>query len=289
MKILVTGATGYIGSALLKKLKGDIRILTRQDIRSSGIEVVRGDITDIVSVRKAVDGVDLVYHNAALVEHFVPYEELYKVNVIGTRNIVEAAIKEGVKKIVYTSTVAVTDKVKDDYCRSKAEAEKLVEKYWKRIEIPVVRPAPVYDSVRLEPLKKHKIPMVKLNLMLHLAYKGSVVEALVNAGKKGSSEVYTVADKSPVKLSALYETICRARGYRPFYLPAASMKIGYGLSWLAEKTAAAVGKPYPLYKVMKTMVGQDRVYDIAPAVKGLGYKPVDTLEMFGKILEKPDI
>jgi len=287
MKILVTGATGYLGSELIKHLKGDIRILTRRkDVKIKNCEIFRGDITNLHDVKNAVKDVDIIYHNAALVDHFAPYETLYKINVLGTKNIMDAALKEGVKKIVYTSTVAVTDKIKDNYCLTKQMAEQLVKSYWKEIAVSIIRPAPIYDEKRIEFLKKIRIPMIKENLTLHLVYKKSVIEAIINAGKRGKPRVYTIADKGPVKLFQLYDIICKARNYRSIFIPKFTLTMAYGIAKTIETCSKTIGMPYPLYTVMKTMIGQDRIYDPLPAVKELKYRPVNTLNMFYQMLRK---
>jgi len=109
---LVTGATGHIGYALLKELvdSGEkVRILIRKDSKQfDGIECekVYGDVTDLDALLKAFEGVDVVYHLAGMIEikagNDVP---VWRVNVDGTKNVVEACKKCGVKRLVYASSV----------------------------------------------------------------------------------------------------------------------------------------------------------------------------------------
>lgn len=114
-KILVTGATGCVGSNLVKELLRlgySVRALHRQnsDVRNlAHLEVERfiGDIRDADSVRKAVQGCDTVFHTAAMVSFWKPrYSEQHEVNVAGTRNVVEACFAEGVDRLVHTSSIA---------------------------------------------------------------------------------------------------------------------------------------------------------------------------------------
>jgi len=149
----VTGATGCIGAnlarALQKTAQGamSIRVLARASsnllpLKDLDIEVFEGDICDYASVRRAMEGVDRVFHVAGFV-NLGPFEtkKLFAVNVGGTVNICRAAIDAGVKRIVHTSTVSTiglgskdrpadeftwmdSGKLKVPYFMSKMQAEK---------------------------------------------------------------------------------------------------------------------------------------------------------------------
>jgi dihydroflavonol-4-reductase len=118
MKILVTGGTGYLGVALLKLLhqlyprECTLYALVRKDspkARLAGlpIEFVTGDILHAPSLWKATKGIDVVFHVAGLVSFEQRrYRQLYKTNVVGTRNVVDACLKNGVKRLIYTSSTA---------------------------------------------------------------------------------------------------------------------------------------------------------------------------------------
>ena len=112
--ILVTGGAGHLGNVLVRALieKGEkvrVLVLPGEDVSSlEGLdfETVEGNILDPVQLRKAVEGVDLVYHMAALVAITSDkYELMYKVNVEGTRNVIEACREMGVRRLVYTSSI----------------------------------------------------------------------------------------------------------------------------------------------------------------------------------------
>lgn len=109
---VITGATGHIGYALLKQLTDageKVRILIRKDTKIfDGIECekVYGDVTDPASLEKAFDGADVVYHLAGLIEINVGNEaKVWQVNYGGTKNVVEACLKCGVRRLVYASSV----------------------------------------------------------------------------------------------------------------------------------------------------------------------------------------
>ncbi|MEX2191645.1 MAG: SDR family oxidoreductase, partial [Bacteroidota bacterium] len=113
--VLVTGATGFLGSNLAAALLTQgyrVRILRRttSDLRAlSGIEVEHhlGDVRDKESLRKAIRGCDTVFHAAALVSYWRKQRaELYDINIRGTANIVDVCLELGVEKLVHTSSVA---------------------------------------------------------------------------------------------------------------------------------------------------------------------------------------
>lgn len=115
MKVLVTGATGFIGFHVTRFLleKGlQVRALVRQEtnscISSLDVETACGDVRDFDAVMKALRGCTHAYHVAADYRLWVPDpKSMYETNVKGTRNVMEAALRLGVERIVYTSTVGV--------------------------------------------------------------------------------------------------------------------------------------------------------------------------------------
>jgi dihydroflavonol-4-reductase len=122
MRAFVTGATGFIGShvaELLYSLGADLRLLVRKDSRLENIahvvaERVPGDLRDPESLRRGMRGCDVVYHVAADYRLWTRNpEEMYEVNVEGTRSIIQAAAEVNVRRVVYTSSVATMGFVGD--------------------------------------------------------------------------------------------------------------------------------------------------------------------------------
>ena len=152
MKCFVTGATGFLGSHVARRLLAggaELRLLLRRSSRTCNIaglpaEHVIGDLRDLESLRRGVSGCEFVFHVAADYRLWSPNrQELYDSNVEGTRNVLAAARDSGVRRVIYTSSVAtmgfgnngrLTDEnspvrvsnMIGDYKRSKFLAEQLV-------------------------------------------------------------------------------------------------------------------------------------------------------------------
>ncbi|GAA3914168.1 NAD-dependent epimerase/dehydratase family protein [Chitinophaga oryziterrae] len=151
--ILVTGGTGFLGSNLLRKLVDvgePVRALYRtkipyqlKDIEDK-IEWVTGDILDVCTLEDVMEGVDKVYHCAAVVSfHPKNHREMMKVNVEGTANVVNLAIDAGVKKLVHVSSVAALGRAKangvideeNEWQESKNNSQYAVSKYLAEMEV----------------------------------------------------------------------------------------------------------------------------------------------------------
>lgn len=115
--VLVTGASGFLGGELVKQLVANgesVRILVRptSDINHftpilDKIEIVQGDILDIPSLETALEGIDKIYHSAAVIGYDSSYHDaMYKTNIEGTANVVNVALTNGIKKLLHVSSIA---------------------------------------------------------------------------------------------------------------------------------------------------------------------------------------
>jgi len=285
--ILVTGATGGLGRNLVKALAADgnrIRVYVRdatkaQQILRGNIEIVEGELGDENSLKKAMNGVNLVYHCAGNTSITAPYQIMHRDNVIGTENVIEAASG---RKVVHVSSVAVYSKylknpISEDnpcsppesytYGRTKAEADKLALK----MGAVVIRPTYFYGADLPRGLF-NLIGMVEKGLMpivgkgwnrLHYTHVSDVVHGLIRAGEKGKAgEAYNISGPEYVSQEEFLKIIAK-------YLKVKPPKLHVPL-FAARAVASFI---IPGYMESSATIASDRVYDITKAQKELGYKP----------------
>ena len=125
LSIALTGATGYIGSQvlleLLKRFKGelDCRVLVRGSsnyawLEALPVQVIAADVLEPIALHEALRGVDTLFHCAGLVSWTRRFRsQLYEVNVVGTRNVLHAALYNGVRRVVMTSSIAAVGMSED--------------------------------------------------------------------------------------------------------------------------------------------------------------------------------
>ena len=148
MNVLITGGSGFLGwvtARVLRQAGYDVTILCRGDygfLADEGFAVIRGDICDRTFLLKAFNGFDEVHHIASLTGISTVKFPFYRINVDGTRNVIDACVKNNVKKLIYTSSPSVVydgtskemadesapypERFLNPYSETKAEAEKMV-------------------------------------------------------------------------------------------------------------------------------------------------------------------
>ena len=167
MKAFVTGATGFIGSNVVRALlKRGVEVCAlvrrganRNNLVGLDVELVEGDLLDFDSLKRGMDGCEQVYHVGALYSFWVrPRRLIYDVNVEGTRNVLQAAMDERVERVVYTSSVAALGLREDgqpadettpvgfsniigDYKKSKYLAEQVALEFDRDLPVVIVNPS----------------------------------------------------------------------------------------------------------------------------------------------------
>ncbi len=190
MRVLLTGATGFVGGAVLRALVRagrDVRVLVRPEadrsnLRDISVEVYHGDVRDRDTVIRATAGCQQVYHVAALYKLWVRRKaEIYTCNVTGTENILAAAREQNVEKVIYTSSVAALGIPRDGtpgtettpvllsdmighYKRSKFLAEQVVLRYAQEgLPVVIVNPSTPVGAADLKPTPTGKMIVDFLN------------------------------------------------------------------------------------------------------------------------------
>ena len=133
--ILITGASGFLGSELVKQLIANgesVRIIVRpssdiSDLASikDKIEIMEGDILDVPSLEIAMDGIEKIYHSAAVIGYDDSfYDSMYKCNIEGTANVVNVALTKGIKKLLHVSSIAAIGGKPNDLISEETKWEK---------------------------------------------------------------------------------------------------------------------------------------------------------------------
>jgi nucleoside-diphosphate-sugar epimerase len=236
MKILVTGATGKVGSRFVSRIlaKGyDVRILVRDAVKASqlaerGASVVVGDLNNTEALSAAVKGIDAVIHIAAFFRSFTDNESIINTNHAGTVALANASIAAGVKRFIFTSTSNVYGSdyqrpAKEDdivnvndpraYSSSKIAAENELISLQKStgFDIRILRLAFVYGDK--DPHIAEIIPVLKkfkrhsgsrMHMVHHLDVAQALTLLLHTDGLDG--EIFNVADDAPISLYELVDS-----------------------------------------------------------------------------------
>ena len=184
MKTFVTGSTGFIGASIVRELLRDgreVRVLVRPgsdtaNLAGLDVEIHRGDLRDSASLASGLKGCDVLYHAAADYRLWTRTpEEMYRINVDGTVAILDAALKNGLSKVVYTSSVGTLGNPGDgtpgdeetpvsladmvgDYKKSKFLAEREAEKFIaKGLPLVIVNPSTPVGPLDIKPTPTGKI------------------------------------------------------------------------------------------------------------------------------------
>jgi len=251
MKTLITGANGFVGSAVLRHLLDEgheVRAMVRpgsnrQNLADLAVELVEGDLTDSASLRKAVTTCDYLFHVAADYRLWTPKPELmYRTNVDGTRLLMQHAGDAGVKKIIYTSSVATlginpdrtpanedTPVTLDDmighYKRSKFLAEKAVHKLVDSQHLPVtmVHPSTPIGPRDIKPTPTGRIIVdclsgripAYVDTGLNIAHVDDVARGHLLALEKGEIGERYILGGEDMSLQAILELICEIGKRKP--------------------------------------------------------------------------
>lgn len=304
MKILVTGATGFIGNALVQKLlkqKNKIRVLVRdQKFKTNSVEIILGDVTNPESCGRACEGIDIVFHCAGVLGGWgIANQKFWDVNVSGTKNMLDAASQTGVKRFVHVSSCGIFGPLKDGevadetnsynptniYEKTKIEGEKLVLLYAKKLPVTIVRPEFVYG-----PGDRHLLPLFKTinekrfvlfnngKSTVHPTYIDDAVNAMLLAASnpKAGGHGFNIAGPKQVSVKEFISTMSGALG-----VTSPSLSIPTPIPEITgiffDHTIGLFTKP-PLTLSQVRYLTENRAFSFEKAKKILGYRPKTTLK-----------
>jgi len=308
--VLITGATGFAGGHLCRRLRArgdELRALARptsntSELEALGVEVAIADVTDARAVAKVLEGVDTVYHLAAAFRRQgLPARVYREVNVSGTLNMLRAATGQGVRRFIHCSTVGVhgilaalpadesaPQEPVDIYQQTKCEAERLALEHSADTGLPVVivRPAGLYGPGDTRFLKLFRgiqrrrfVMFGSGQVLYHLTFIDDFVDGLLLCGEKAKAvgQAYIIAGGEPVTLNELAATIAHALQAPPprWHLPVTPLWVA---ALLCEMTLRPLGIEPPLYRRRVDFFRHDRAFDISKARRELGYVPGTGLE-----------
>ncbi|HMP77611.1 MAG TPA: NAD-dependent epimerase/dehydratase family protein [Kiritimatiellia bacterium] len=308
--VLVTGATGFTGSVLLRKLVEcgvTVHAIARNEppeaLRALPVKWFRGQVYDPAVVREAAAGVQFIFHVAAAYRAAGIADEVYElVHVTSTKLLVEAAAAQpGFQRFVHVSTVGVHGHIDnppadetyrfapgDLYQNTKAEAERWLHAIAPRFNLnyTVIRPAAIMGADDTRLLKVFKLatkpvfPMLGFGRCLyHLIHVEDLADAMLVAAvhPAAAGEAFIIGNTEPIRLADMGRTIAHTLG-RPFIpvrIPAWPFFLAAGL---CEALCKPLGLEPPIHRRRVAFFTKDRAFNTAKMRDRLGFTPRFTNE-----------
>lgn len=311
MKVLVTGGGGFMGMALIKRLISEGHKITSYSRReyplhwALGISSIQADIRDLGELEKACKGKDIVFHLAAKVGIWGNYDSYHSTNVSGTFNVIKACRKQGVGRIVFTSSSAVVfdgsdmegidescpypDNQGSHYASTKAMAERLIiEANSEKLRTISLRPHLVWG-----PYDTHLIPGVlkrarsrKLRRIgdkehfIDTTYIDNMVDALMLAADalekkpEAAGKILFITNGEPARVWDFVNSIIQIAGYPPVQkkIPEKIAFFAAGVSEWFHKFFNIKSEPFMTRYAIKEIC-TNHWFDISTAKEILGYNP----------------
>jgi nucleoside-diphosphate-sugar epimerase len=316
MKALVTGGGGFLGGAIATKLvaRGDeVRSFSRgphAELESLDVEHIRGDLADSEAVSRAVRDSDVVFHVGAKAGVWGPYADYFATNVTGTENIITACRREGVRKLVYTSTPSVVFGAEDQegvdestpypssyetaYPETKAIAErKVLESNSPELATVALRPHLIWG-----PGDNHLVPRIvargragKLRkigrrpCLVDSIYIDNAADAHIRAFEKLTPQAacagkpYFISNDEPLPVFDLINKILAAAGVSPV-TRSIPVPVAVAVGWMMETVygVLSIKEEPPMTRFVAHQLATSHWFDISAARRDFGYVPSVTID-----------
>lgn len=314
-KVLVTGATGFLGFNLCIRLQnmgyevfGQGRNpIKGQELIQQGIHFVSADLENTNAIETACSGIDFVFHCGAKSSAWGRYNDFYNANVLGTRNVIQGCKKHAVKRLIHVSSPSIyfdfSDKIgikESDilpthgvnyYAHTKMLAEQEIDKaFQKGLPVITIRPRAIFgigDTALLPRLikanQKKFIPLIaEKDILIDITHVDNVVEALIccmTADEKYLGEKYNITNDEPIYMYAFLEKLTHQLGI-PFKTRRISYQKALFFAGLLEKISKyLMNYKEPVFtRYTVGLLAKSQTLDISKAKKELGYKPVKTIQ-----------
>lgn len=313
MKALVTGAGGFLGRYIVEQLvsRGDrVRTFARRsypELTALGVEAWQGDIRDPAAVAAACRGVDVVYHVAAVAGIWGPWSRFYAVNTLGTQNVIEACMDQGVGRLIYTSTPSVTFDGRDQegidestpyavrwlchYPRSKALAERqvLVSNGKNGLRTCALRPHLIWGP-RDGQLVPRLLARARKGTLLRIGGGRNLIDMIyvenaawahlqaadaLTEGSPVCGRAYFLSQGEPVNCWQWIDEILGIAGLPPVRRSVSFRTAWYvGLALEAVYALLRVAREPPMSRFLAAQLALSHYFDIRRAREDFGYRPL---------------
>ena len=311
MRVLVTGATGFLGrrlAAALVEHGHQVRALVRNPNAddasvADGVEVWRGDLRDPESVIAACEGMEVVQHAGALSSPWGPKSEFYATNVGGTQAVIDGCQRYGVRRLIYVSSPSVVFDGQDQhnlteaapypatsvsvYSQTKKLGEDLVNAASGRLKMVILRPKAMFgpgDRALLPRLlataRTGRLPMIGDGRnLVDLTYVDNVVEAmrLAMTAESAVGKTYHITNDEHALLWNLVRRILHELKLPPPRLHI-SLPTALAAAGAMEQVACVTGREPTLTRYSALILARTQTYNIAAAKRDLSYHPPVSLE-----------
>lgn len=291
-KVLIVGATGFIGRNLTEKLsrkKCQVSILLRNKkdiIRFSNLDAkfFVGSLSSIAKLKQATKNIDIVFNCSGALPHHRLSDNLYKkTNVDGVKNLMDVCLKNKVKLVVHLSTVGIYGNISkntselsvpkpvDVYSKSKLAGDEIVYLYRKKgLKTVIIRPTIAYGPGDTRPAIFGMVKLIKYNLFVpigsgknffHTVFIDNLIQAIILSATKKSAvnEDFIIGDIPCPRARTLWSKIAKNLGKKllPVYVPKFMAYLGLGL----------------FFKRQVNFLSENKKYNTSKAVRLLNYKP----------------
>lgn len=310
-KVLVTGATGFLGKYVVEELVEhgyQVRAFGRnraigQSLVNASVTFIQGDLTNQEDLTKACQEMDMVVHAGALSTVWGPWEDFYQTNVLGTKHVLEACREAKIERLVYVSSPSIYAAPRDqldikesdapqenrlnNYIRSKLASEKLFKDY-PDVSSVILRPRGLFgigDTSILPRVlnlsQKIGIPLIgdgRQLMDMTCVENVALAIRLALETPQAAGEVYNITNGEPRAFRNLIEETLRGLGYPIRYrnIPAPLVSVISSSLECIYKSLKLKGEP-ALTRYTYYLLRYSQTLDISKAERDLGYRPKITI------------